>query len=153
MVSPCFPLFCVCVCVRCVRACVVFACSLLACSGGCQASRGLSASHGLPQHSQVSKRMIKICQNFLDHPSKNFKMLGMSRTVQNQSKNFCKLKRPVFHAVFSSLFLLNLRNNVWLGRAPRGSCNRTLLRRVLRRLSNSKCFLEGFLEGACKGFQ
>ena len=28
------------------------------------------------------------------------------------------------------------------------SCNRTLLRRVLRRFSNSKCFLEGFLEGA-----
>ena len=26
-------------------------------------------------------------------------------------------------------------------------------RRVLRRFSNSKCFLEGFLEGACKGFQ
>ena len=39
-----------------------------------------------------------------------------------------------------------------LGRTPRGSCNRTLLRRVLRRLSKSKCFLEGFLEGACKGF-
>ena len=39
-----------------------------------------------------------------------------------------------------------------LGCTPRGSCNRTLLRRVLRRFSNSKCFLEGFLEGACKGF-
>ena len=26
------------------------------------------------------------------------------------------------------------------------------LRRVLRRFSNSKCFLEGFFEGACKGF-
>ena len=39
-----------------------------------------------------------------------------------------------------------------LGRTPRGSCNRTLLRRVLRRFSNSKCFLEGFLEGACKAF-
>ena len=26
-----------------------------------------------------------------------------------------------------------------------------LLRRVLRRFFNSKCFLEGFLEGACKG--
>ena len=35
-----------------------------------------------------------------------------------------------------------------IGRTPRGSCNRTLLRRVLRRFSNSKCFLEGFLEGA-----
>ena len=23
---------------------------------------------------------------------------------------------------------------------------------ILRRFSNSKCFLEGFLEGACKGF-
>ena len=33
-------------------------------------------------------------------------------------------------------------------RTPRGSCNRTLLRRVLRRFFNSKCFLEGFLEGA-----
>ena len=35
-----------------------------------------------------------------------------------------------------------------VGRTPRGSCNRTLLRRVLRRFSNNKCFLEGFLEGA-----
>ena len=40
-----------------------------------------------------------------------------------------------------------------LGCTPRGSCNNTLLRRVLRRFSSSKCFLEGFLEGACKGFQ
>ena len=39
------------------------------------------------------------------------------------------------------------------GCTSRGSCNNTLLRRVLRRLSNSKCFLEGFLEGAFKGFQ
>ena len=36
-----------------------------------------------------------------------------------------------------------------IGRTARGSCNRTLLRRVLRRFSNGKCFLEGFLEGAC----
>ena len=34
-----------------------------------------------------------------------------------------------------------------LGHTPRGSCNRTLLRRFLRRFSNSKCFLEGLLEG------
>ena len=34
-----------------------------------------------------------------------------------------------------------------IGCTPKGSCNRTLLRRVLRRFSNSKCFLEGFLEG------
>ena len=27
------------------------------------------------------------------------------------------------------------------------------LRRVLGRFSDNKCFLEGFLEGACKGFQ
>ena len=40
-----------------------------------------------------------------------------------------------------------------IGCTPRGSCNRTLLRRALRRFSNSKCFLEGFLEGTCKGFQ
>ena len=39
-----------------------------------------------------------------------------------------------------------------LGCTPRGSCNRTLLRRVVRRFFNSKCFLGGFLEGACKGF-
>ena len=49
------------------------------------------------------------------------------------------------------------RRSAWLaillGRTPRGSCNRTLLRRVLRRFSDRKCFLEGFLEGACKGFQ
>ena len=38
------------------------------------------------------------------------------------------------------------------GATPRGSCNNTLLRRVLRRFSISKCFLEGFVEGACKGF-
>ena len=46
-----------------------------------------------------------------------------------------------------------LRHFCWdaglsIGCTPRGSCNRTLLRRVLRRLSNSKCFLEPFLEGA-----
>ena len=28
----------------------------------------------------------------------------------------------------------------------------TLRRAVLRRFSNKKCFLEGLLEGACKGF-
>ena len=36
----------------------------------------------------------------------------------------------------------------YIGGTPRGSCNRTLLRMVLRRFSNSRCFLEGFLEGA-----
>ena len=40
-----------------------------------------------------------------------------------------------------------------LGCTPRGSCNRALLRTVLRRFSNSKCFWEGFLEGCFKGFQ
>ena len=44
----------------------------------------------------------------------------------------------------SSLSLLSLS----LGRTPRGSYNRTLLRSVLRRFSTSRCFLEGFLEGA-----
>ena len=34
-----------------------------------------------------------------------------------------------------------------LGSSESRSCNNTLLRRVLRRFSNSKCFLEGFLEG------
>ena len=42
---------------------------------------------------------------------------------------------------------------VLIGCTPRGSCNRTLIRRVLRRLFKSKSFLEGFLEGACKGFR
>ena len=32
-----------------------------------------------------------------------------------------------------------------IGRTPRGSCNNTLLRRVLGRFFASKCFLEGFL--------
>ena len=45
------------------------------------------------------------------------------------------------------------KRQIMLGCAPKGSCNRTLLRRVLRRFFNSKCFLEGFLEGSCKGFQ
>ena len=35
-----------------------------------------------------------------------------------------------------------------IGRTPRGSCNRTLLRRILRSFSTSRCVLEGFLEGA-----
>ena len=35
----------------------------------------------------------------------------------------------------------------------KGSCNRKLLRIVLGKFSNSKCFLEGFLEGTCRGFQ
>ena len=39
-----------------------------------------------------------------------------------------------------------------VGCTKRESCNTALLRRVLRRFSNNKCFLEGFLEGACKGF-
>ena len=42
--------------------------------------------------------------------------------------------------------------SVTLGRTPRGSCNRTLLRRVLRRFFTSRCFLEGFLEGTYRGF-
>ena len=40
-----------------------------------------------------------------------------------------------------------------VGRTPMGSCNRTLLRRVLRRFFKGSAFLEGFLEGALKGFQ
>ena len=43
---------------------------------------------------------------------------------------------------------ISLAERNYLGRTPRGSCNRTLLRRVLRRFSNNKWFLEGFLEGA-----
>ena len=35
-----------------------------------------------------------------------------------------------------------------------GVCNRTIWPvSDLRRFSNNKCFLEGFLEGACQGFQ
>ena len=37
-------------------------------------------------------------------------------------------------------------------RPPRGSCNDTLLRSVLRRFSNSKWFLEGFLESPVRVF-
>ena len=36
----------------------------------------------------------------------------------------------------------------FVGRTPRGSCNRTLLRRVLRSFFKGSAFLEGFLEGA-----
>ena len=63
-------------------------------------------------------------------------------------------------AVFSqgtSELLRNLgfleRTLLTLGCIPRGSCNNTLFRRVLRRFSNSKSFLEGFLKGACRGFE
>ena len=41
--------------------------------------------------------------------------------------------------------------HVMIGCAPRGSCNNTLLRRVLRRFFKKRRFLEGF-EGASKGF-
>ena len=44
-------------------------------------------------------------------------------------------------------------SRAWVGCTPRGSCNNRLLRRVLRRFFKSKCFLEGFLEGASMGFQ
>ena len=48
-------------------------------------------------------------------------------------------------------FISSLDSQTWpcVGCTPRGSYNNTLLRRVRRRFSNSKCFLEGFLEGAC----
>ena len=42
---------------------------------------------------------------------------------------------------------LFINNFVKLGRTPRGSCNRTLLRRILRRFFKGSAFLEGFLEG------
>ena len=48
---------------------------------------------------------------------------------------------------------LKLNPPPFLGCTPRGSCNCTLLRRVLRRFFKNKCFLEGFLEDACKGFR
>ena len=51
------------------------------------------------------------------------------------------------------ILLQNVVTSVGIGLAARGSCNNTLLRRVLRSCSNNKCFLEGFLAGACKGFQ
>ena len=46
---------------------------------------------------------------------------------------------------FARSFFVLFQN---IGRTPRGSCNRTLLRRVLRRFFNGSAFLEGFLEGA-----
>ena len=60
---------------------------------------------------------------------------------------------PSFGLLLASRIVHALLEGGKLGCTPRGSCNRTLLRRVLRRFSNSTCFLEGFLEGACKGFQ
>ena len=45
-----------------------------------------------------------------------------------------------------SLSFVALRGLSLIGRTPRGSCNRTLLRRVLRRFFTSRRFLEGFLE-------
>ena len=60
-----------------------------------------------------------------------------SKVLQNISKN----KKPV-----EERFCGTPKPKV--GCTSSGSCNGTLLRRVLRRFSNSKCFLEGFLEGA-----
>ena len=54
---------------------------------------------------------------------------------------------------FSGSTSLGCRSLEW--RDPSGplkSCNNTPLRRVLRRFWRSKCFLEGFLEGACMGY-
>ena len=45
-----------------------------------------------------------------------------------------------FAATFKGKFLT-------IGLTPRGSCNRTLLRRVRRRFFKGSAFLEGFLEG------
>ena len=70
----------------------------------------------------------------------------VAAAVRRVSKHFQCASRHV-------LFCASLRAFSLLGCTPRGSCNCTLPRRVLRRFSNSKCFLEGFLEGACKGFQ
>ena len=35
----------------------------------------------------------------------------------------------------------------------KGSCNNTLLRRVVKRFFQMKCFLQGFLDGALQEFQ
>ena len=61
-----------------------------------------------------------------------------------------KLLESDSKVTFSTVFITF--ESLSIGCTPRGSCNRTPLRRVLGRFSNSKCFLEGFLEGACKGF-
>ena len=72
------------------------------------------------------------------------------------------------HLIATRFFVVRTRNGFWgslvitmrglciatVGCTPKGSCNNTLLRRALRRLSNSLVLLlEGFLEGTCKGFE
>ena len=50
------------------------------------------------------------------------------------------------------LFQIQHKANLCVGCMPRGSCNNTLLCLGFLEGSLSKCFLEGFLEGACNGF-
>ena len=56
-------------------------------------------------------------------------------------------------AVLNKLATCNERSNETRVHTKGVMEQHATLRRVLRRFSSSKCFLEGFLEGACKGFQ
>ena len=149
MVSPCF----VCVCV--FAACVPVWC-LRVPSWHVQADvkrAGASQLHMAYLNTAKSQNAwLKSVKIFWTIQAKILRCLECHGPSKTNLRIFANSNAQCFMRCFHR-FLLNLRNNVWLGRAPRGSCNRTLLRRVLRRLSNSKCFLEGFLEGACKGFQ
>ena len=100
-------------------------------------------------------------------PHMNFKIWGFearrARTFTRTSRrtlawNFITMLSAAPNSRNSLLFLsvfplLFPGFQGFVGCTPRGSCNRTLLRRLLRRFSNTKCFLEGFSEGACMGFQ
>ena len=79
---------------------------------------------------------------------------GFCRDIPGAPEKFEKKK---FGFNFSSLIFMGVPGRgpggshgiiLLVGCSSRGSRNNTPFRRVLRRFSNSKCFLEGFLEGA-----
>ena len=87
-------------------------------------------------------------------PTQATKISAEQTSTRMKSLNIARFKKlrssSEMHGEIQSNCLI-----VVLGCTPRGSFNNhATLRRVLRRFSNSKFFLEGFLEGACfLGFQ
>ena len=102
----------------------------------------------------VVKFGLKFWWNF---PCYVFQGLGFRGKLSPKFHAKNGVKNGKFHAIFTLLgrgaektlclgFLS--RPEISLGRTPRGSCNRTLLRRVLRRFSNNKSKRRWSLESA-----
>ena len=111
-------------------------------------------SHSLLEFSDLRARILKHKKKILFcNPARPSGPGGARRSLQRVSRAFRgpKSARNSLETVSETVSKQSIAPKV--GRTPRGSCNRTLLRRVLRRFSSSRCFLEGFLEGAWQGLQ